>query len=173
MKKGIQFLFFLCSLSAYAQPTIWGGAKFATVQGDTSYFVSANGLATFIFEKDRAFGRATGQTAANTSVATLTVGAADASYMVSANLLLTTPGSAVITCRVQYTDETSTARTILLQFTEPVTAAVLNTLRFDRGPVFVSLPMHIRCKASTSITIDTTGGFTGCTYNVEGLIKKI
>ena len=37
-----------------------------------------------------------------------------------------------------------------------------------------SCVMHIRCKASTAITIGTTAGtFTGVTYTAEGIIKQV
>jgi len=35
------------------------------------------------------------------------------------------------------------------------------------------MPIHIRCKAATTITIATTGTFTTVTYNVEGRIAQI
>ncbi len=39
------------------------------------------------------------------------------------------------------------------------------------GP-YGGVPLHIRAKASTAITLATTGTFTTVTYNVEGVIKQ-
>ena len=118
-------------------------------------------------------GRATGQTAANTNVVTLTNGAADASYEVSANVLVTTSSAENFNIKVDYTDEGNTARTFNLNVTEPAGAVTAN-IRFTNGAVPYSTgAQHIRAKASTDIKIYTTGSFTGCTYNVEGRITKI
>jgi len=116
-------------------------------------------------------GRSTAQTAAVSSVATVTVGGADATYMVSANVLVTTSGSENFTVSVDYTDESNTARNLVLSFT------LNSSFRASVNSAFGALPytgqtIHLRCKASTSITIKTSGTFTGCTYNVEGIIER-
>lgn len=120
-------------------------------------------------------GRATGQTAANASVATYTLGAADASFEVSANVLVTTSSAEAFTVTVDYTDEGNTARTITLPFALIAGTFSVN-IAFANGAVpYEGVPLHIRCKASTAITIKTAAGgtYTGATYNVEGIIKKI
>lgn len=120
-------------------------------------------------------GRATAQTAANSNVVTVTVGGTDASYLVSANILVTTSGSEIFTIIVDYTDETGAARS----WTLPVVAigpTVVSVVRFVNGAVpYSTVPMHIRAKASTNIKIYTqaAGTYTGCTYNIEGRIKRI
>lgn len=121
----------------------------------------------------QATGRSTAQTAAVASVATLTVGAADATYMVSANVLVTTATLHNFTVTVAYTDEGNTARTLTLNFS--LLAGTLGTaIANAAGAVpYEGVPLQIRCKASTAITIATTGTFTTCTYNVEGFIKRI
>ncbi len=119
--------------------------------------------------------RATGQTAANASVATLTVGAADSSYMVSANILVTTSGSEAFTATVTYTDEGNTVRTFTLGF-ETISGALSGNISFANGAVpYLGAPVHIRAKAATAITIKTSavGTYTGCTYNIEGVITQI
>ena len=117
-------------------------------------------------------GRATGQTAANTSVATYTLGASDATYEVSANVLVTTSSAENFTVTVTYTDEGNTARTATMNF-QIVAGTIGTAIAFANGAVpYIGLPLHIRCKASTAITIKTTGTFTGATYNVEGVIKQ-
>jgi hypothetical protein len=115
-------------------------------------------------------GRATAQTAANASVATYTCGSADGSFLISANVLITTLGSGNFTCTVAYTDEGNTARTTTLTFQN--TAGTVATACAAAGP-FQGNTIRIRVKASTAITIATTGTFTGCTYNVEGSILQI
>ncbi len=117
-------------------------------------------------------GRVTAQTAANASIATYTLGAADASFEVSANVLVTTSGAEAFTLTCTYTDEGNTARTLTMPFIllAGTTAAAIG---FANGAVpYEGLPTHIRCKASTTITIATTGTFTGATYNAEAVIKQ-
>ncbi len=117
-------------------------------------------------------GRATGQTAANASVATYTLGAADASYEVSANVLVTTSSAENFTVTCAYTDEGNTARTLTLNF-QTIAGVVGTAIVAANGAVpYEGVVVHIRCKASTAITIATTGTFTGSTYNCEGNIKQ-
>ena len=117
-------------------------------------------------------GRATAQTAAVASVATYTLGAADQTFEVSANVLVTTSSAENFTVTCAYTDEGNTARTVTLNF--QILAGTIGTaINFANGAVpYEGVVVHIRCKASTAITIATTGTFTGATYNVEGVIKR-
>jgi hypothetical protein len=118
-------------------------------------------------------GRSTAQTAAVASVATYTVGAADGSFEVSANVLVTTATAHSFNVTVAYTDEGNTARTVTLNFS--TLAGVISNAAITNvaGAVpYDGVPLHIRCKASTAITIATTGTFTTVTYNVEGIIKQ-
>lgn len=115
-------------------------------------------------------GRSVVQSAAVTSVATYTVGSSDGSFIVSANVLVTayTAGTFTVTCA--YTDESNAARTLTLNFSN--TAGTLGINIAAVGP-FNGIPLHIRCKASTAITIATTGTFTTLTYNVEAVIQQV
>lgn len=124
--------------------------------------------------QDIVHGRATGQTAAVATVATLTVGGADATYTVSGNLLITTSGGTeAIALKVAYTDEGNTARDHEIPLLRIGTNAWLAATAGALGALpYPSTQLQIRCKASTSITIKTTGTFTGTTYNVEGLIER-
>lgn len=118
-------------------------------------------------------GRSTAQTAAVASVATYTVGAADGSFLVSANVLVTTATVHSFTATVTYTDEGNTSRTVTLQFST-VAGAFVTAMTNAQGTVpYEGVPLHIRAKASTAITIATTGTFTTVTYNVEGTITQI
>lgn len=121
-----------------------------------------------------AAGRATAQTAANGSVATYTVGTADGSFNVSANVLVTTSSAENFTVTVSYTDEGNTARTLTLNF-QTIAGAIGTAINFANGAIpYEGLVVHLRAKASTAITIKTaaSGTYTGCIYNVEGIIQQ-
>lgn len=115
-------------------------------------------------------GRSTAQTAAVTSVATYTVGAADGSFIISANCNITAFTAGTFNVTVTYTDETNTSQTLKLNFSS--VTGTLGIALAAAGP-FEGIPAHIRCKASTAITIATSGTFTLLTYNVEGYITQI
>jgi hypothetical protein len=118
-------------------------------------------------------GRSTAQTAAVASVATYTVGAADGSFLISSNVLITTSSAENFTVTCAYTDEGNTARTVTLNF--QILAGTIGTaINFANGAVpYEGISIHIRAKASTAITVATTGTFTGATYNVEASITQI
>lgn len=122
-------------------------------------------------------GRATAQTAAVASVVAFTVGSSDASFLVSANLLVTTSTTYTFNVECAYTDEGNTARTLLLAFRlVGSTTAVLTSIANGDGAVpRLGLPSHIRCKAGTTITIRTqaAGTYTTVTYNIEGIIQQV
>jgi len=120
-----------------------------------------------------AAGRSTAQIAAVASVATYTVGADDGSFCVSANVLVTTSTTHNFTVTCTYTDEGNTARTLTLNFSV-VGGTIATAIANAGGAVpYHGIPLHIRCKSSTAITIATTGTFTTVTYNVEGVIQQI
>lgn len=121
----------------------------------------------------QAAARFAAQTAAKASVAAYTVGAADGTFEVSANVLVTTATTHNFTITVAYTDESNVARTLTLSFSQ-LTGTFLTAITnvTGAGP-YEGVPLHIRAKASTSITIATTGTFTTVTYNVDGLIKQV
>jgi len=142
----------------------WGALDLADADAVTGVLPFANGGQSITT------GRVTGQTAANSSIATLTVGGADASYIVSANVNVTTSSSENFNVNVAYTDEGNTARTVKMSFSA-IDGTLTPQIRFTNGATpYGGVPMHIRCKASTTITITSTGTFTGATYNVEGKI---
>lgn len=119
-------------------------------------------------------GRSTTQTAAVASVATYTLPATDGSFEVSANVLVTTATAHSFTVTCAYTDEGNTSRTVTLNFS--TIAGVISNAAITNvaGTVpYEGVPIRIRCKASTAITIATTGTFTTVTYNVEGIITQI
>lgn len=121
----------------------------------------------------RKFGRATAQTAAVASVATYTLPATDGSFEISANVLITTATIHSFTVTVAYTDEGNTARTLTLPFIN-LAGTALTAIANAAGAVpYEGIPLHIRAKASTAITIATTGTFTTVTYSVEAIIRQI
>lgn len=119
-------------------------------------------------------GRVTAQSAANASISTYTVGAADGSFEVSANMNVTASTVLTTTLTCTYTDESNTARTMIF----PVAAVsgsfvAAGAISGAGASVWETPVMHIRCKASTAITILTSAGtFTGVTYTAEGIIKQ-
>lgn len=142
-----------------------------SINGDYLNFTTTTGTVRRVIVAGSS-GRATGQTALNNSVATYTLGATDASYEVSANVLVTTSSAENFTVTTTYTDEGNTSRTVTMNF-QILAGTIATAINFSNGAVpYEGIPLHIRCKASTSITVKTTGTFTGCTYNVEGIIKQ-
>lgn len=118
-------------------------------------------------------GRSAAQTAAVATVATYTNGAADGSFVVSANVNVTASTTHSFTTTVTYTDETNTSRVLTLNYSQ-LTGTLLTAITNVQGVgAYEGVPLHIRCKASTAITIATTGTFTSVTYNVEGFITQI
>ncbi len=121
-------------------------------------------------------GRFTAQTAAKAIVKQITVGAADGSFEVSANVKVTTSGSESFAVLVDYTDESSAAQSQRLVFSGGGGFATTNNI-FNMGGTepYCGIPMRIRAKTGTTITISTEAGgtYTGCTYNIEGSIKQV
>jgi hypothetical protein len=118
--------------------------------------------------------RSVAQTAAVASVATLTLGASDGTFEVAANVLVTTATTHAFTVTCAYTDEGNTARTLTLPFVLVAGTAIVTSVANANGAVpYMGIPVRIRAKAGTPITITTTGTFTTVTYNVEGSIWQI
>lgn len=55
MRILLTYIFLLCSLPAFAQPTIWGGGKVLIAQGDTSAIQTVGSIRTFIAANLKAF----------------------------------------------------------------------------------------------------------------------
>lgn len=115
--------------------------------------------------------RVTAQTAAATLI-TRSVPGTDTSYYISANVLVTTSSAENFTVTCAYTDEGNTARTVTLNFSN-LGGTIGSAINFANGAVpYEGIPLHIRAKANTSVTIATTGTFTGAIYNGEGTISQ-
>lgn len=150
----------------------------ATFNGaDQTFTGSGTAVTTFPNENSTLAGvvgsdRAVAQTAAKT-LATYTLGAADASFLVSANVLVTTSTTHAFTVTVSYTDEGNTARVLTLQFSSLAGAFVTSIANAAGAVPYEGSPVHIRCKASTTIIVASTGTFTTVTYNIEERIVKL
>lgn len=116
------------------------------------------------------YARLTAKTAAQASVATYTVGASDGSFTISANVLVTTATLHNFTVTCTYTDEGNTSRTVTLPFSSLAGAIVTAIANAGGTAPYEGVPLHIRAKSGTAITIASTGTFTTVTYNIEGLI---
>ncbi len=124
----------------------------------------------------RAYDRTVGAVAAVASIAAHTVGANDASFEVSANVLVTTATNHTFTLTCAYTDEGNTARTLTLSFVLVAGSAITTSIANATGTVpYMGIPVHIRCKAATTITIASAAGgtYTTVVYNAEGCIRKL
>lgn len=116
--------------------------------------------------------RKTAQTAA-VNLATYTVGAADASYLVSANVLVTSSTLHNFTITCSYTSEDNTARVLTMQ-TSSLAGAFVTAITNAAGAVpYEGVPLHLRCKAGSTIVVGTTGTFTTVAYNIEECIQQI
>lgn len=116
--------------------------------------------------------RGTGKTAAF-SLGAYTVPAVDTTFMVSANVLVTSSTAFSFTVTCTYTDESNTSRVLTLNFSQ-LTGTFVTTLTNVLGAsAYEGVPVQIRCKASTTITIQSTGTFTTVTYNIEERIISL
>lgn len=128
---------------------------------------AGNGLAAIV-----AAGRVTAQSAANASIATYTVGASDSSFEISMNMNVTAATILSTSMNCDYTDESNTARTMILPTTS-IGGTFLSGGMVTATGSFETAVFHIRCKAGTAVTLYTaTGTFTGVTYTGEGNIKQ-
>lgn len=119
-------------------------------------------------------GRSTAQIAAVASVAAYTNAATDGTFVVYGNVNVTAATTASITMTCTYTDETNTSRTATFSFVQNGVAVPIQTITNVTGVgAYAGMPLTIRSKASTSITLATTGTFTSVTYNVGGSIQQI
>lgn len=123
-----------------------------------------------------ATGRSVAAVAAVASVATYLVGAADASFEVFMNVLVTTSTTHTFTCQCTYTDEGNTARTVTMPFRlVGDTTAVTSSIAASAAVPYMGVSVFIRAKAATQITLLTQAGgtYTTVTFNVEGFIRKL
>ena len=143
-------------------------AKIASYNGVNT---AGNGVPVIVAQE-----RVTGQTAAVASIAAYTVGANDSTFEVSANVLVTTATTHSFTLTCAYTDEGNSARTLTLTFGLVAGGVTTTAVANGNGTVpYHGVPVTIRCKAATSITIASAAGgtYTTVVYNAEGIIKQV
>lgn len=123
------------------------------------------------------YGNTAGATGVTASIATFMVGAADGTFEVSANCLVTTATAHSFSLDVTYTDEGNTARTMILPIYSLAGTPVAAALIVNTGG---TVPYHapaitIQAKAATAITVRTSAGgtYTTVVYNARGSIKQI
>lgn len=158
---------------AYPYSIAQGGTDYADLAMRNMYIYKSVPTAGWGVPAIYGSGRSTAQTAAVASVATYTNGAVDGSFIVSANANITTSTAHSFTTTCTYTDETNTSRVLTMSYsglTGTVLTAITNVT--GAGP-YEGIPVRIRCKASTAITVATTGTFTTVTYNVEADITQV
>lgn len=122
------------------------------------------------------YGRFEGLVAAKASIAAFTVGAADASFEVSANVLVTTATTHAFTLTCAYTDEGNTARTLTMTFGLVAGGVTTTSIANATGAVpYHGVPVCIRAKGGTTITIASAAGgtYTTVVYNAEGVIRQL
>jgi hypothetical protein len=158
---------------AAGNPTIALGNPL-TVPGKIGNYngIATDGWGVAVIQKAA---RLTARTAAVSSVAAYTLPAADGSYEVSMNVLITTSTLHAFTCECAYTDEGNTARVVTLQFSNLAGTFVTSIANAAGAVPYEGVSLHIRCKASTTITLRTqaAGTYTTVTYNVEGIIRQL
>jgi len=119
--------------------------------------------------------KANGYIPSLTAAQTLTsynVGASDAPFLVSANILVTASSVNNFTVTCSYYDESNTVRVVTLNFSQLAGTLVTAITNVTGTGVYEGIPIHIRAKAGTTIFISTTGTFTSITYNGGGLITQ-
>lgn len=95
--------------------------------------------------------------------------AADGGFEISGNVLVTTATVLAMSMTCTYTDESSASRTqsMLFLLSNATTASSISTAN-----TYVGIPLHIRAKGGTAITIQTAGTVTTCVYNAEAKIVQ-
>ena len=133
-----------------------------------------NGVATLGWGIPAVYGyvRPAQQVNSLVTLAAYTVGAADGTFLVSGNVNVTVATASLIGISCTYTDESNTSRVLVLNLSNIAgvfaTATTLNTTG-----AFEGVPMHIRAKTATSITLATTGTVTTVTYTAEAFIVQL
>lgn len=107
-------------------------------------------------------------------ISTFSVGAADASFEVSANMNVTASTTLATTLTCSYTDESNAARVMVFPVASLSGSFVAAGAITGAGATVWETPvMHIRAKAGSTILIQNTAGtFSGVTYTAEGIIKQ-
>lgn len=120
----------------------------------------------------RGYGRLTAQTAAVT-LCTFSP-ASDGSFVVSGNLLITVSTNFIFSVAVSYKDESNVSRTLVLGLSPDGGGVVQYAATNSSGAIaYGGVPVCIRAKGGTTITVATSGTFTTVTYNAEAIITQV
>lgn len=152
------------------------GALAVTSFSTTGKYTTYNNVATAGWGVPAIYGtnnRAVGVTGSQASLYTYTVGGADGSFLISANVLVTTATLHNFTVTCTYTDESNTARTLTLTFSQTSGTLLTAITNVTGAGAYEGVQLHIRAKAGTTITFATTGTFTTVTYNAEAVLAQI
>lgn len=133
-----------------------------------------NGVATLGLGIPAVYGyvRPAQQVNSTVTLSTYTVGAADGTFLVSGNVNITVATASLIGITCTYTDESNTSRALVLNLSN-IAGVFATTTTLNTAGAFEGVPMYIRAKASTSISLATTGTVTTVTYTAEGIIIQI
>lgn len=156
----------------FTSGSLMTAAEAGAMEYDGAHYFLSDATPTRRFVAAPITGRLTGQTGAVASVLAYTP-AVDTSFIVCANISFTTSTTYTFTLTVSYTDENSVSRTQTMNFSligGGIRSSVANT---DGSAPRAFVPLQIRCKAGTAVTIATTGTFTTVTYNVEASLTPI
>jgi len=149
-------------------------ADLATMAANTVKGVTTAGTPTDLtveqlsVPKVVATGNLTGQTTSG-NVVTYTTGAADSSFMISGYITVTGYTSGSVGLQVTYTYETNTSRT--QSFYNMTGTGTLSSTLNAAGKSNYTIMGQLRVKASTTITVATTGTFSA-TFNAGAKIIK-
>lgn len=155
--------------SVFVTPSGVGGLTISTKINSYNGINTAGWGAEII----QAANEVTAQAAANASIATYTVGAADGTFRVSAQLDCTAATVLSTSLFLSYTDKGNTARTMIFPVAQLagsfIAAGAITGTGAWETPV-----MHIRCKASTAITVGTSAGtFNTVLYSADAVISQV
>jgi hypothetical protein len=130
--------------------------------------VGGNGIGSLV-----KYNRPAQQVNSTVTLATYATPASDGSYRVWCNVNVTVSTTVTMTVTVAYTDEANVARTLTVPFFLLAGTLVQSITTAQGNIAYESLPITIRTKASTSITIATAGTVTAVTYTGEGFIEQV
>lgn len=153
-----------------------GGLITGGALASTGKLTSYNGISTAGWGVPAIQGAAvplTAQVAAVASVTAYTVGAADGSFDVSANVNVTASATHAFGVVITYTDETNTPRSLTLPMAQLAGTFVASITNVTGAGPYEGATVTVRAKAGTAITVTTAGTFTSVTYNVSGTIKQV
>ena len=111
----------------------------------------------------------------NATITSFANPATDADYEVAAQMSVTASTTLITTLTCTYTDVASVSRTMIMPIV-PLTGTFVaaGAITGAGASVWETPHMHIRAKASTTITLLTSAGtFTGVTYSASGTIIKL